>query len=33
MTQTPAPVITGQIPIVDYLILEPEPHLRAHECA
>ena len=32
-TQTPAPVITGQIPIVDYLILEPEPHLRAHECA
>jgi uncharacterized OB-fold protein len=21
------------VPIVDYLILEPEPHLRAHECA
>lgn len=21
-----------QIPIVDYLVLEPEPHLRAHEC-
>ena len=33
MTQTPAPVIAGQIPIVDYLVLEPEPHLRAHECA
>jgi uncharacterized protein len=28
-------VTTGQaarVPIVDYLILEPEPHLRAHEC-
>ena len=22
-----------QIPIVDYLVLEPEPHLRARECA
>jgi uncharacterized protein len=33
MTQTPAPVITEQIPIVDYLVLDPEPHLRAHECA
>ena len=22
-----------QIPIVDYLVLRPEPHLRAHECA
>lgn len=21
-----------RIPIVDYLVLEPEPHLRAHEC-
>lgn len=21
-----------RVPIVDYLILEPEPHLRAHEC-
>lgn len=21
-----------QIPIVDYLVLEPEPHLRVHEC-
>ena len=21
-----------QVPIVDYLVLEPEPHLRAHEC-
>lgn len=21
-----------QIPIVDYLALDPEPHLRAHEC-
>jgi uncharacterized OB-fold protein len=20
------------VPIVDYLVLEPEPHLRAHEC-
>jgi uncharacterized OB-fold protein len=33
MTQTSASVITGQIPIVDYLVLRPEPHLRAHECA
>jgi uncharacterized OB-fold protein len=23
---------TARVPIVDYLILEPEPHLRAHEC-
>ena len=23
----------SQIPLVDYLVLEPEPHLRAHECA
>ena len=22
----------GQIPLVDYLVLEPEPHLVAHEC-
>jgi uncharacterized OB-fold protein len=22
-----------QIPIVDYLVLDPEPHLRAHQCA
>ncbi len=22
----------AQIPIVDYLVLEPQPHLRAHEC-
>jgi uncharacterized OB-fold protein len=22
----------SKIPIVDYLVLEPEPHLRAHEC-
>ena len=22
----------GAVPIVDYLVLEPEPHLRAHEC-
>lgn len=22
-----------QIPIVDYLVLEPEPHLRAHTCS
>ena len=22
----------GRIPIVDYLVLEPEPHLRAHQC-
>lgn len=21
-----------RIPIVDYLVLDPEPHLRAHEC-
>jgi uncharacterized OB-fold protein len=21
-----------QVPIVDYLVLEPEPHLRVHEC-
>lgn len=21
-----------RIPIVDYLVLEPDPHLRAHEC-
>jgi uncharacterized protein len=32
MTQTPAPMISVKIPIVDYLVLEPEPHLRAHEC-
>ncbi len=24
---------TVKIPIVDYLVLEPEPHLRARECA
>jgi uncharacterized OB-fold protein len=24
--------IPGQIPIVDYLVLDGEPHLRAHEC-
>ena len=23
---------TAQIPFVDYLVLEPEPHLVAHEC-
>jgi len=23
---------TARVPIVDYLILEPAPHLRAHEC-
>lgn len=23
----------SRIPLVDYLVLEPEPHLRAHECA
>jgi len=22
----------GQIPLVDYLVLQPEPHLVAHEC-
>jgi len=22
----------ARVPIVDYLVLEPEPHLRAHEC-
>lgn len=22
----------SQVPIVDYLVLAPEPHLRAHEC-
>jgi uncharacterized OB-fold protein len=33
MTQTPAPTTSVKIPIVDYLVLEPEPHLRAHECA
>ena len=33
MTQTPAPTASVKIPIVDYLVLEPEPHLRAHECA
>lgn len=25
--------VTRQIPIVDYLVLEGTPHLRAHECA
>ena len=25
--------MAGQIPIVDYLILDPAPHLRAHQCA
>ena len=24
--------MTKQIPLVDYLVLEPEPHLVAHEC-
>jgi len=24
--------MTAQIPIVDYLVLEPEPHLVAHSC-
>src|SRR5262245_14907590 len=33
MTQTPVPVASAKVPIVDYLVLEPEPHLRAHECA
>jgi uncharacterized protein len=23
---------TTRVPIVDYLVLDPEPHLRAHEC-
>jgi uncharacterized OB-fold protein len=23
----------AQVPLVDYLVLEPEPHLVAHECA
>jgi uncharacterized OB-fold protein len=25
--------MTQQIPVVDYLVLDDEPHLRAHECA
>jgi uncharacterized OB-fold protein len=33
MTQTPAPATSVKVPVVDYLVLEPEPHLRAHECA
>jgi uncharacterized protein len=33
MTQTPAPLTSVKVPIVDYLVLEPEPRLRAHECA
>lgn len=24
--------MTNRVPLVDYLVLEPEPHLRAHEC-
>jgi uncharacterized OB-fold protein len=24
--------VSERIPIVDYLVLEPDPHLRAHEC-
>ena len=24
--------MTAQVPLVDYLVLEPEPHLVAHEC-
>ncbi len=24
--------MTAQIPLVDYLVLDPEPHLIAHEC-
>lgn len=24
--------MADQIPIVDYLVLDPEPHLRVHEC-
>jgi uncharacterized OB-fold protein len=24
--------VAPRIPIVDYLVLEPEPHLEAHEC-
>jgi len=27
------PTTTVSVPIVDYLVLEPEPHLRAQECA
>jgi uncharacterized protein len=27
------PTATACVPIVDYLVLEPTPHLRAHECA
>ena len=29
----PTQAATARVPIVDYLVLEPEPHLRAHECA
>jgi uncharacterized OB-fold protein len=24
--------VSGKIPLVDYLVLDGEPHLRAHEC-
>ncbi len=24
--------MSGRIPMVDYLVLDPEPHLEAHEC-
>ena len=25
--------MTAQVPLVDYLVLGPKPHLRAHECS
>src|SRR5437868_6718665 len=28
----PGGSMASQIPLVDYLVLEPEPHLVAHEC-
>jgi uncharacterized OB-fold protein len=31
-TADPEAPVGTRIPIVDYLVLEPEPHLRAHEC-
>ena len=30
--QGTVPVVPGQIPLVDYLVLGDEPHLVAHEC-
>ncbi len=32
MADTPGTIASGQIPLVDYLVLDGDPHLIAHEC-